>query len=88
MIVLNSLTPKFIGVGMSVLSSTRIEQEFLVDPEETLIPEQVFVEDVGGDNLGGNTAREVFDSLPLKKLAYCQEDLKEKHALAIHHQWR
>jgi hypothetical protein len=64
MIVLNSLTPKFIGVGMSVLSSTRIEQEFFVDPKETLIPEQVFVEDVGGDNLGGNTAREVFDSLP------------------------
>lgn len=70
MIVLNSLTPKFIRVGMSVLSSTRIEQEFFVDPKETLIPEQVFVEDVGGDNLGSNTAREVFDSLPLKKLAY------------------
>jgi hypothetical protein len=46
MTVLNPLTPKFIGVGMPIFSSTSIEKEFFVDLEKALIPKQIFVEDV------------------------------------------
>jgi hypothetical protein len=66
MAIFNSLPSDFVWVGMSVLPSSGVEQELLVYSEEAFIPEQVFVEYVGGDNLGGNSPCEVFDSFSVE----------------------
>jgi hypothetical protein len=77
MVILNSLASEFVWISMSVLPSTSIEQEFLVHSEEAFVPEQVFVEYVGGDNLGGNSTCEVFDSFSVEASVYDQLDIAE-----------
>jgi hypothetical protein len=72
-IVLNSLASKFVRIGMAVLSSTGIEQELFIDLEEALVPEQVFVEDISRDNLGGDSTCKIFNSLSVGHIRNDQE---------------
>jgi hypothetical protein len=69
MAVLNALSALFLGIWVAVFSSACTEEKLFVYLEKTFPPEQVFIKDIIGDNLSGNTSCEIFDSFAYWALA-------------------
>ena len=71
----DAVSMKFVNT-LSVSSSTEdtrgaSEQEFFIDFEEFLFPEVFFVENICGENLGGNTSSQVFKSFSCEASFNC-----------------
>jgi hypothetical protein len=69
MAVLDTLSTLLVRVRNPIFSCTSPEEELFVNIEKALLPQQVLVKNVSADNLGCDTASQVFNSFTNCKLA-------------------